>query len=43
MAHRDVEQQAAARAEFDEYVRSVAQAQPPAGQPPAGQPPQPTA
>ena len=29
MAHRDVEQQAAARAEFDDYVRSVAQSQPP--------------
>jgi len=48
MANRDVQQQAAARAEFDDYVRSVAQSQPPAGQapagqPPAGQPPAPTA
>jgi len=44
MAHRDVEQSAAARAEFDEYVRSVAQSQPTAqAQPPAGQPPAPTA
>jgi hypothetical protein len=31
MAHRDVEQAAAARAEFDEYVRSVASSQPSAG------------
>jgi Phospholipase_D-nuclease N-terminal len=41
MARRDVEQAAVARAEFDEYVRSVAQSQPPAGQatqPPSGQP-----
>jgi hypothetical protein len=45
MAHRDVEQQAAARAEFDDYVRSVAATQPAAGEPaqPAGQPPQPSA
>jgi hypothetical protein len=42
MAHRDVEQQAAARADFEDYVRSVA-AQPAQGQPPAGQPPAPTA
>jgi hypothetical protein len=41
MGHRDLEQQAAARAEFEDYVRSVAQSQPPAGQ--AGQPPAPTA
>ena len=41
MAHRDVEQQAAAKAEFDAYVRSVAQEQPPAGQ--GTQPPAPTA
>jgi len=40
MARRDVEQAAAAKAEFDEYVRSVAQSQPPAGQAP---PPAPTA
>jgi Phospholipase_D-nuclease N-terminal len=30
MAHRDVEQAAAARAEFDAYVRSVAASPPPA-------------
>ena len=40
MARRDVEQAAAARAEFDEYVRSVAQSQPPAA---TTQPPAPTA
>jgi hypothetical protein len=43
MAHRDVQQQVAARAEFEDYVRSVAQSQPPAQQPPASQPPAPTA
>lgn len=44
MAHRDVQQQAAARAEFEDYVRSVAQEQQSApAQPPAGQPPAPTA
>ena len=41
IARRDAEQAAAARAEFDAYVRSVAQSQPPAGQ--ATQPPAPTA
>ena len=35
MARRDVEQAAASKAEFDEYVRSVAQSQPPSGQPSA--------
>jgi hypothetical protein len=30
MAQRDVQQSAAARAEFDEYIRSVAASQPPA-------------
>ena len=41
MAHRDMEQQAAARAEFEDYVRSVAASQPAAGEtaPPAAQPP----
>jgi phospholipase D-like protein len=45
IAHRDMEQSAAARAEFDEYIRSVAASQPAAGQPaqPGGQPPQPPA
>jgi len=49
IAHRDIEQRAAAQAEFESYVRSVAAsqpaagAQPPAGQPPAGQPPAPAA
>jgi hypothetical protein len=41
IARRDAEQAAAAKADFDAYVRSVAQSQPPAGQapqPPAGQP-----
>jgi hypothetical protein len=31
MAHRDTEQAAAAKAEFDAYVRSVASSQPAAG------------
>ena len=31
MARRDIEQSAAARAEFDSYIRSVAASQPPAG------------
>jgi hypothetical protein len=39
MARRDVEHAAAAKAEFDEYVRSVAQSQPAA----TTQPPAPTA
>jgi hypothetical protein len=40
MARRDVEQAAAARAEFDDYVRSVAQSEaPPAQAPPAQAPP----
>ena len=40
MARRDVEQQAAAKAEFDQYVRSVASEQPAAA---TTQPPAPTA
>jgi hypothetical protein len=40
MARRDVEQQAAAKAEFDQYVRSVASEQPAAT---TTQPPAPTA
>ena len=40
MARRDVEESAAARAEFDDYVRSVAASQPPAAG--TGQATQPT-
>jgi hypothetical protein len=32
MAHRDIEQSAAARAEFDAYIRSVAASTPPAAE-----------
>ena len=41
MAHRDLEQQAAATAVFEAYGRSVAKSEAPAGQP--TQPPAPTA
>jgi hypothetical protein len=47
MARRDIEQRAAAQAEFDDYVRSVAQSQPQAApaqqQPPPAQPQPPPA
>jgi hypothetical protein len=43
MARRDTEQAVAAKAEFDDYVRSVAASQPPAGQAPQPPPGQPTA
>ena len=41
MGRRDMEQSAAAQADFDNYIRSVAASQPPAGQaaPPAAPPP----
>ena len=42
MGNRDIEQSAAAKADFDEYIRSVAASQPPAGQgtpPPSAPPP----
>jgi hypothetical protein len=42
MAHRDIEQSAAQRAEFDEYIRSVAASQPQAGQAAAPPAPPPT-
>ena len=42
MGHRDMEQSAAQRAEFDAYIRSVAASQPPAGQAAAPPAPPPT-
>ncbi len=42
MGHRDMEQSAAQRAEFDDYIRSVAASQPQAGQAAAPPAPPPT-
>jgi hypothetical protein len=42
MAQRDMQQSAAARAEFDEYIRSVAASQPPAAGAPGTQAQTPT-